>query len=267
MKSASNLRSTLPLNPFFGDFISYIKVRNLVKIQEILSEHPNKFYGPVDEMKKTILHCACEKNAFDIVKIILECLFDEYSRMTVSQRTNEREITLKDYINLQNFDGLSALHYCAFRGNVEIIKYLIMQGADPFLKDSDGHNVIHIAAQGDRVNVIYYFIKNFNIDVNDRDTKDSSALHWAAYLNKEISLTYLIAWGANVNAQDSELNTPLHLAIVASERVQETRCAKILLLKGAHRKLKNLEGKTAKDFVKEGAMSADLHNILQEQSY
>ena len=73
--------------------------------------------------------------------------------------------------------------------------------------------MIHIAAQGDKVNAIYYFIKNFNFDVNDRDTKESSALHWAAYLNK----------GANVNAQDLEKNTPLHLAVLTSEAIKETR--------------------------------------------
>ena len=74
-----------------------------------------------------------------------------------------------EYINKQNLDGLTAIHYSTFRGNVEIIKYLIALGGNPFIKDSDGHNVIHIASQGDKVNVIHYFIKNFNFDVNDRD--------------------------------------------------------------------------------------------------
>lgn len=143
--------------------------------------------------------------------------------MSVSSRKNSKAITKKEFVNLQNLDGLTPLHYASFRGNVEIIKYLILEGADPFVKDNDGHNVIHIAAQGDKVNVIYFFIKNFNFDVNDRDNKRSSALHWAAYLNKEIALTYLLAWGANVNSQDAERNTPLHLAVITSERVQETR--------------------------------------------
>lgn len=143
--------------------------------------------------------------------------------MVISQRKNSKALSRSEFINMQNNDGLTAIHYASFRGNIRIIQYLIDKGGNPFIKDNDGHNVIHIAAQGDKVNVIHYFIKNFNFDVNDRDTKDSSALHWAAYLNKEISLTYLIAWGANVNAQDAERNTPLHLAVITSEKVQETR--------------------------------------------
>lgn len=56
VRSASHLRSTLPLNPFYGDFIEHIKARNTRKIKEILNEVPFKFYQSVDEMNKTILH-------------------------------------------------------------------------------------------------------------------------------------------------------------------------------------------------------------------
>jgi ankyrin repeat protein len=144
--------------------------------------------------------------------------------MAVSQgRSSLQRISKMNFINLQNNDGLTAIHYAAFRGNIRVLEYLIKNGGNPFIKDNDGHNVIHIAAQGDKVNVIHYFIKNFNFDVNDRDNKESSALHWSAYLNKEIALTYLVAWGANVDAQDAEKNTPLHLAVLTSEKVQETR--------------------------------------------
>lgn len=196
----------------------------------------------------------------------MDSLF-EGTRMIISQKKHMKECSRSEFINMQNHDGLTAIHYAAFRGNIAVLDYLIKLGGNPFIKDNDGHNVIHIAAQGDKVNVIHYFIKNFNFDVNDRDKKDSSALHWAAYLNKEISLTYLIAWGANVNAQDAEKNTPLHLAVLTSERVQETRCAKILLLKGAKRNLRNEKGETPRDVIQEGTMKNELQFILKEQSY
>ena len=188
--------------------------------------------------------------------------------MKASQRSKfSKEMSRMEFINKQNVDGLTALHYSTFRGNIEIIKYLITHGGNPFIKDSDGHNVIHIAAQGDKVNAIHYFIKNFNFDVNDRDSKESSPLHWAAYLNKEVSLSYLIAWGANVNAQDTEMNTPLHLAVLASEAVKETRWVKILLIKGAKRDIKNNDGSTPRNLIKLGDMENELHSILKDQKY
>lgn len=97
--------------------------------------------------------------------------------------------------------------------------------------------------------MIHYFYKNYNFDVNDRDFKNSSALHWAAYLNKEVALTYLLAWGANVNAQDAEMNTPLHLSVLTSAVAKETRVTKILLLKGAKRAITNNEGLTPIELI------------------
>lgn len=63
------------------------------------------------------------------------------------------------------------------------------------------------------MNSIHYLLKNFNFDTNDRDYRNSTPLHWAAFLDKEISLCYLLSWGANPNAQDKDLNTPLHLCV------------------------------------------------------
>lgn len=166
-----------------------------------------------------------KNNNFEVVKVIIDKLFgDSESLAETNFKRKQIRVSKEEFINLQNNDGLTAIHYAAFRGNIKILKFLVEEHhGDPYIRDNDGHNVIHIAAQADKINVIHYFIKNFNFDVNDRDEKDSSALHWAAFLNKEIALTYLIAWGANVNAQDEENNTPLHLAVLTSENVKETR--------------------------------------------
>lgn len=39
-----------------------------------------------------------------------------------------------DFINMQNNDGLTAIHYAAFRGNIRILEYLIKNGGNPFIK-------------------------------------------------------------------------------------------------------------------------------------
>ena len=110
-------------------------------------------------------------------------------------------------------------------------------------------------------------MKNFNFDINDRDEKHSTALHWAAYLNKEITLSYLIAWGARINAFEIEGNTPLHLAVVSSEIVKDARCVKILLLKGASREFRNYNGHRPIDLVKTGVKERELRSILKKPRY
>ena len=110
-------------------------------------------------------------------------------------------------------------------------------------------------------------MKNFNFDINDRDEKHSTALHWAAYLNKEITLSYLIAWGARINVFEIEGNTPLHLAVVSSEIVKDARCVKILLLKGASREFRNCNGHRPVDLVKTGVKERELRSILKKPRY
>ena len=62
-------------------------------------------------------------------------------------------------------------------------------------------------------------------------------LHFTLF-SKEITLAYLLAWGANPNLQDADGQTALHLSVKVAERVRNTRSAKILLLRGASRSVK-----------------------------
>ena len=59
--SSSNLRSTVPINPYYAEVVELVKSRNSKVIQELIEEEPHKFYDPIDNMGKTILHYAWEK--------------------------------------------------------------------------------------------------------------------------------------------------------------------------------------------------------------
>ena len=57
---------------------------------------------------------------------------------------------MRDWANARTIgDEFSALHYAAFRGNIDICKTLIELGADKNVKNSNGLSFLHIAAQGD----------------------------------------------------------------------------------------------------------------------
>ena len=79
-------------------------------------------------------------------------------------------------------EQLTALHFASFKGNLRVTKMLIEHGANVNLRDKNGLTVIHVAAQGDQVAMIYYLQQYQKLDINEPDFKGSTALHWAAYL-------------------------------------------------------------------------------------
>jgi ankyrin repeat protein len=56
-------------------------------------------------------------------------------------------------------------------------------------------------------------LKEFNLEINSRNDKGSTALHWAAYNSSYLTITYLIALGADVNKVDCRGVSVLHLAV------------------------------------------------------
>jgi ankyrin repeat protein len=71
--------------------------------------------------------------------------------------------------------------------------------ADIYKKNKFGSSVLHIAAQGDQALPIYYFY-SLGMDINVRDNRQSTPLHWACYSKSEIALNYLLAMNPDINA-------------------------------------------------------------------
>ena len=207
-------------------------------------DHGQYLYGAIDAKGQTLLHYCCEYNQNWLARMTVEFMFGEHSNSNIRQHMEEHSPenrpTLMEYINLKSREGLTCIHYAAFWGNNRMIEYLVARGANAFVKDNHKHSLMHIAAQGDQVNCIYYILKNLAFDINEWDMKLSTPLHWAAYLQHEVGLCFLLAWGANPNLYDKDGNTPLHLAVLRSKN--STRCVRILLLKGASRAVINHNG-------------------------
>ena len=63
----------------------------------------------------------------------------------------------------------------------------------------------------------------------------STPLHWAAFSGADLTLSYIVAWGGNLNSQDTKGLTPLHLAVKSYKENRSTKAIKQLLIKGADR--------------------------------
>ena len=118
-----------------------------------------------------------------------------------------------DYINQKNSKGYNALLYAAFRGNLEIFNQLMESGADVSITNSSGLNALHLASQGNYPNIIVFLIEKYGLDINCKDNKGNTALHWAVYMNSRKAVDYLIYYNIDTNLRDNDGETALGIAI------------------------------------------------------
>src|SRR5687767_11061581 len=80
-------------------------------------------------------------------------------------------------------------------------------------QESVKNTVVHFAAFADRPIDIFELLISANADVNITNNMGWSPLHAAAGNGNTALVTKLVEAGANLNAGNKELNTPLHLAV------------------------------------------------------
>ena len=56
-----------------------------------------------------------------------------------------------------NQDGMTALHFAAYKGNFKALEMLCNYGADYSKVTTSGHNVLHLAAQSGTVETFIFF--------------------------------------------------------------------------------------------------------------
>ena len=118
-------------------------------------------------------------------------------------------------------EDFSALHYASFNGNLEMCQMLIDEGADKYVNNKVGLNLLHVAAQGGRPSTLYYFHKILGLNILEQDHKGSTTLHWAIYSLEELATVYILAWldVNDLSQRDNEGFTAMHLAIRSCEQL------------------------------------------------
>ena len=192
----------------------------------------------------TILHNACAIDKLNMVEIIVEQtkkrlkLTKDYS-LSEKEKSENEEI-FKNFINAKTqVDNQTALHYASFRGNIKIIKLLIANHAEINALSSNGYNMIHKAAQGNKPSAIVYFYKKYNMDLESTDENQMTALHLAAANGMDNSVIFLLSLGINPNLKDKYGYTALHYAVKKNQK----RIIKKLLQKGADRNIQEHKNK------------------------
>ncbi|WP_265030421.1 ankyrin repeat domain-containing protein [Wolbachia endosymbiont (group B) of Athalia cordata] len=154
-------------------------------------------------------------------------------------------------INANSFDGSNLLCLVSGSGYIELAKLLIEKGANVNAQDNEGKTPLHLAVSSSNLDIIGVpiFIRRL-IDGEDENVN----------LQDNI-VEILIEKGANINIQDNEGKTPLHLAVSNSSLGAEGIAIVVETLIGRDAKvdIQDNEGKTPLHLA---VSNSDLPNIF-----
>ncbi|KAJ8916556.1 hypothetical protein NQ315_000199 [Exocentrus adspersus] len=174
-----------------------VEDRSLKSVQVLLSK------GAVVNCRNkdgwTVLHLVSREGDAMILKVLLEYGLD------VKQKTK---------------NGRIALHVAALHGHLDIIKVLLCLGLDINVRDRCGNTPLHEAASGGHVEVckalisrghldiIEYFLNDFEWDINQATVDGYTVLHCAAKSARKEAFDLLVRKGADVSAKDKCERSP-----------------------------------------------------------
>lgn len=120
------------------------------------------------------------------------------------------------------------LHKAADFSRKQIVRFLLVRGGIPNLKNDDGNTVLHMAAYHNNVDIVRDLI-NYNAYVNMENNQGDTPLFIAVKYNNLDVMRYLIRSGSNINHKNYVGQTPLHIAAIHSR----SEASKFLLENGA----------------------------------
>ena len=107
-----------------------------------------------------------------------------------------------DILGYKDEDGYTALHRASYNGNVEVMEYLLMKGANIHACTNDGWQSLHCACRWNKVNAASVLLQN-GACINSSTNGKLTPLHLAACNNiAKITLELLLT--------DSKINPCLY---------------------------------------------------------
>ncbi|CAB4012946.1 NF-kappa-B inhibitor alpha-like [Paramuricea clavata] len=168
-----------------------------------------------DRNGQTALHLASKNADSECVKAI--------KHATESPRYSSHIVDEKPDLNLKNFEGKAAFHLAALSGSQDIVKTLLDMKADINIQDGTcGRTALHLTVESHNINMITFLLKN-GANVNATTFSGNTALHLASGLGMDQLVHLLIRNGANINITNIEGDAPLYAKIVTNAQWRPPR--------------------------------------------
>eukprot|EP01028_Stygiella_incarcerata_P006903 TRINITY_DN2808_c0_g1_i5.p1 TRINITY_DN2808_c0_g1~~TRINITY_DN2808_c0_g1_i5.p1 ORF type:complete len:1126 (+),score=248.76 TRINITY_DN2808_c0_g1_i5:182-3559(+) len=184
----------------------------------------------VNKKGKTLLHVACEQNMPPLVEWLLDhgllpemTDVDGNTPMILAAATGNLQLVEQfesisaDQWTTQNHSGSTAAHEAAKRNHANILAFLVKKGVDIDRVNSNGCTPLMLAcAHGHHQSV--QILSHFTKEIDKKDTRGRSAAHFAVHCSRDDEscarmLTRLIEKGIDIDACESNGQTPLHIVV------------------------------------------------------
>ncbi|XP_059808391.1 E3 ubiquitin-protein ligase MIB2 isoform X2 [Hypanus sabinus] len=173
------------------------------------------------------LHIAVNKGFTDVVRALCEynCnvnLQDSYGDTPLHDgiAKDYRDIVtiLTEVPNIdfthQNNRGFNLLHHAALKGNKLATEQILARARQLVdVKKEDGFAALHLAALNNHKDVAEVLIKEGRCEINIRNNRNQTPLQLSVTQGHTGIIQLLVAEGCNVNAEDEDGDTALHVAL------------------------------------------------------
>ena len=140
---------------------------------------------------QTEMHGACLKGNIEIIKHLFE--------------------SNPEYVRMKGTLGCTPALFSPFSGSLDIVKYMEKKGDFTTVSDL-GYNILHYAAWHGQLDIIRYLTENYQSLLYVKDNIGRTPLIIAALSGSVECLEYLVSKGCNIFDEDSDGRTILHKA-------------------------------------------------------
>ena len=171
-------------------------------------------YGNIDVIRFLLENGADidDKNYGGFTPLHIAAKYGEIKAMItiLSYASKEHKVEL---LATKDNSGKTALHIAAENGKIDVIRFLLENGAEVNAKDRSGATPLYTPIKYGHTDIVKLLIKEgAEVDITNRYV-NQTPLHWAVKNGRFDIVKFLLENGADINAIDNAGETPLHLAV------------------------------------------------------
>jgi ankyrin repeat protein len=167
----------------------------------------------------------------------------------------------KRMVATYNQDGEYPIHSAAIHGHTEVVKILLLHGADCNVQRDSGATPLHLASRGGHLETVQLLLDH-KADPNIQNNSGRTPLHYASEKTNEAVAKALLDRGANPNLLDKHGRSPLHRAcLIGAESM-----AKLLHAAGADPFLIDDAGRSVEDWSHINGVDLELESPPEQSA-